>query len=86
MITNPKLSTLQINEEGLWVESPADNERIFLASIFDRSGRWLAGHTFYVDENRNKCFWNVDHTNWPAGIYLLVLRGERMLRQIKLIK
>lgn len=86
MITNPKSNILQFNEEGIWVESPADSERIFLASIFDRRGRWLASQTFYVDENDNRCYWNVDHTDWPAGIYLLVLRGKRMLRQIKLVK
>lgn len=77
---------LKINGEGLWIESPANSEKTFLASIFDQKGRWLASHTFSVDKEANKCYWRVDHANWPEGIYLLVLRGERMLRQIKLVK
>lgn len=86
MISKSHTSPLPMDADGLWIESPAESEKVFLASIFDLRGRWLASHTFYVEDDRNKCYWHVDHTHWPQGIYLLVLRGERMLRQVKLVK
>ena len=77
----------QIEEDGLWVDSPLQGEGgVFDASIFDCFGRKLAGHSFAISTSRDRCRWNIDDTSWPKGAYVLVVKGERVLRQTMLKK
>ncbi|WP_017732233.1 hypothetical protein [Nafulsella turpanensis] len=80
-------NTTCLDAEGLWVDFPGQGEEaVFYASIFDCRGRRLAGHSFIVPDSKEKCRWNVNHTTWPKGAYVLVLKGERVLRQTLLMK
>ena len=81
------VKVIQLDAEGLWVDtSLLGVTGAFSASIFDCRGRRLAGHSFIVPESRERCRWNVDHAAWSKGAYTLVVKGERVLRQAKLLK
>lgn len=78
---------IQLDSEGLWMDaSLLGVTGAFNASIFDCHGRRLAGHSFIAPESCERCRWNVDHTAWSNGAYTLVVQGERVLRQTKLLK
>ena len=75
-----------MDAEGLWFDFPQSEEgEVINASIFDCHGRRLAGHSFVILRDRERCRWNVDHTAWPQGPYVLEVKGERVLRQ-KMLK
>ena len=76
-----------LDAEGLWLDFPLQEEGgVYRASIFDCHGRRLAGDSFVASQAQDKYRWKVDHTNWPKGQYVLVLKGARSLRQTMLIK
>lgn len=78
---------IPFDSQGVWIDLPVqENERLFHASIFNLKGRRMAGRVIQADSKNEKHHLEFDHTGWPQGVYLLVIKGNRILRQTKLIK
>lgn len=76
-----------LNNDGLWLEIPQmEKEGDFKVSIYNMHGRKLAEKQFRSGEEGSKQLWNLKHQEWSYGMYLLIVQGEGMLNQQKLIK
>ena len=74
-------------QKGLWLEFPAmEKSQNFHAYIYDLSGRALVNRVFDVPERGGKQLWEVDHSTWANGTYLLVIQGDKVIQQLKIIK
>lgn len=77
----------QLNEQGLWIEFPAiEGVKRVQAAIFDVQGRRMAAKSFKSGEQEGKQLWKLDHHVWNPGVYLLIIKGEQLNYQQKLIK
>ncbi len=89
---NPMLQSSQtypvpLDSQGVWIDLPVqENENLFYASIFNVQGRRMVGQVIRVASEKEKHHLEFDHTGWPQGRYLLVLKGNRVLQQTRLIK
>lgn len=87
MLQTSQRYPIPLDSEGVWIDLPVqENERLFHASIFNLKGRRMAGRVIQADIEKEKHHLEFDHSGWPQGVYLLVIKGNRILRQTKLIK
>lgn len=87
MLNLSKPCPVLLDEQGVWIDLPVqENEKLFHASIFNLKGRRMAGQIIQAGSKEEKHHWEFDHAGWPEGRYLLVVKGNRILRQTKLIK
>ena len=76
-----------IAEKGLWLEFPSMKEDAeLLVMIYDLNGRKIAEKQFTSEKAGSKQLWDLDHQNWPSGMYMMIIRGEGVVHQQKLIK
>lgn len=87
MLQSSQAYAIPLDSQGVWIDLPVqENENLFHASIFNLQGRRMTGQIIQVASEKEKHHWEFDHTSWPRGTYLLVVKGNRVLRQTKLIK
>ncbi len=76
-----------LSQEGLWLEFPAvEQQGTLKAWIYDLNGSKVAETVFTTGTERSKHLWKLNHNNWPAGIYLLILQGPESMEKFKLMK
>lgn len=76
-----------LSNDGLWLEFPLlEKDEIFDVLIYDIHGRKMAKKQLRSGKAGSKQLWNLDHQNWPSGIYMLTIRGEGTMLQQKLTK
>jgi hypothetical protein len=54
--------------------------------VYDLSGRMLANTRFDLGPDGGRYHWNLDHSQWAKGVYVLVLKGDSLSEQIKIVK
>lgn len=87
MLQSSQTFPIPLDSEGVWIDLPVQkDEKLFHASIFNLKGRRMAGQVIQAETEKEKHHWEFDHTGWPQGLYLLVLKGNGILRQMKVIK
>lgn len=87
MLSSSQSIPTQLDSRGVWVDLPdQENENFFHASIYNMKGRRMAGQLLHAADEKAKHRWDFDHTGWPEGLYVLEVKGKRVLRQTKLIK
>ena len=76
-----------LNNDGLWLEfPPMGKDGNFKVSIHDMHGRKLAEKQVRSGKEGSKQLWDLNHKDWSYGMYLLIVQGEGILHQQKLIK
>ena len=76
-----------IQENGFYISFPFELEnQSFTAEIYDYNGRFLTSTTFVVPAEGGDIFWNLDHSEWDQGVYILKLRNEMNEYQSQLMK
>jgi starvation-inducible outer membrane lipoprotein len=87
MLQTSQTCPIPLDSQGVWIDLPVqENEHLFYASIYNLKGRRMAGKVINVASEKDKHHWDFDHAGWPQGLYLLEVKGNRILRQTKLIK
>lgn len=77
----------QLAKEGLWLElPPTPTPQKLQATIYNIEGRIMANRFLVSKEHAQKHHWMLANNNWPAGLYLLIIQGEQVLHQQKLIQ
>ncbi|SDL34199.1 Por secretion system C-terminal sorting domain-containing protein/CSLREA domain-containing protein [Salinimicrobium catena] len=76
-----------IDETGFYISFPnALGGQSFTAEIYDNLGRVLVQTIFEVPSEGGNIFWNIDHSGWSEGIYILNLMGPYQQYQVQLMK
>jgi uncharacterized repeat protein (TIGR02543 family) len=76
-----------ISGDGLWLNFPSvDKEVSYTASLYDIRGRLLLTKTFEVEEVGRKVLWSFDHSDWNSGVYLLLIRTDKNVYQLRIMK
>ena len=87
LIAGFKMYPNPLSQEGLWLEFPAMAEaQKYQAFIYDLSGRALVNKVFEVQEQGAKHLWEINHSEWANGIYMLIIQGKEGTQQLKLMK
>ena len=83
-ITAFKAYPTQLDQEGLWLEIPAqEGANKLQLSIVDRQGRLMTTSTLQAAGKQQL---KLNTQGWSPGIYILILRGEGIHYQQKLLK
>ncbi|MHA6281031.1 MopE-related protein, partial [Salinimicrobium sp. CAU 1759] len=73
--------------DGFYLSFPAElGGQIFTGNLYDYNGRFLIGQDFQVPIGGGDIFWNLDHSEWDQGIYILKLQNSVHNYQIQLMK
>ncbi len=76
-----------IGADGFYISFPAELEgQKFTGNLYDYQGRFLIGKDFQVPVGGGEIFWNLDHSGWDQGVYILKVQGPATEDQIHLIK
>jgi hypothetical protein len=73
--------------DGFWINFSSEvGGQTFRARMFDFNGRLLVERQIEVDHGGGAQFWNLDHSGWDQGVYILKLQGPSKEYQIQLMK
>ncbi len=76
-----------VTSEGIWLHFAERNKKAqFKVVAYDLSGRKMAETLVSVDAEGSDILWEVDHSRWISGIYLLNVSSGNEIYQIKIIK
>ncbi len=76
-----------ITSEGIWMHFAERNKKAhFKIVAYDLSGRKMAETMVSVDTSPTDILWEVDHSRWIEGIYILNVSSGNEIYQIKIIK
>ncbi|MGM1057408.1 MAG: GEVED domain-containing protein [Bacteroidota bacterium] len=76
-----------VNSEGIWLRFAERNKKAqFKVVAYDLSGRKMAETVLSVDTPGADILWEVDHSRWIEGIYILNISSGNEIYQIKIIK
>lgn len=77
----------RLEKENLWLEiPPMEGVEKLQLSIYDMQGSVMASKSFVPGEQISRQLWKLDHRAWSPGIYFLILEGNKLKHQQKLIK
>ena len=76
-----------LSAEGLWLAFPAlEEQQEVQAVVYDLSGRIVAYKRFTIGVDGGRYHWDVDHSQWAKGVYVLSLKGASVTEKIKIVK
>ena len=76
-----------IQSDGFYISFPsATAGEIFEANIYDYNGRLLIQHQFEAPAGGGEVFWNLDHSGWDQGVYILKLISSAETFEFHLMK
>ena len=76
-----------VTSEGIWLHFAERNKKAqFKIVAYDLSGRKMAETLVSVDESGGDILWDVDHSRWIEGIYVLNISSGNEIYQIKILK
>ncbi len=70
---------------GMYFTAPTDNS-ILTASVYNSSGQMMASQSFSVAAGISNLLWEVDHSSWIDGVYILNVSIEDQTYQTQFIK
>lgn len=71
----------------LWLEIPGEEgRREFKASVFNSRWHSMGVKSFSVEAEGAKLLWELGSADWPSGIYYLIIEGEGIRHQQRLVK
>ncbi len=76
-----------VTAEGIWLHFAERNKKAqFKVVAYHLSGRKMAETLVSVDTMGTDILWEVDHSRWIQGIYILNISSGNEIYQIKIIK
>jgi subtilase family serine protease len=73
--------------DGFWINFSSEvGGQTFRARMYDFNGRLLVERTIEVGAGGGAQFWNLDHSGWDQGVYILRLAGSTKEYQVQLMK
>ncbi|WP_211224625.1 CARDB domain-containing protein [Salinimicrobium xinjiangense] len=73
--------------DGFWIDFSSEfGGQTFQVRMFDFNGRLLVEKQIEVSTGGGAQFWNLDHSGWDQGVYILKLQGPSKEYQIQLMK
>ncbi|MFD2518395.1 T9SS type A sorting domain-containing protein, partial [Salinimicrobium flavum] len=76
-----------IGEDGFWLSFPEGaGGQTLQGGIYDYNGRFLISQKFEVPVGGGDIFWNLDHSEWDQGVYILRLVSPSNEYQVQLMK